>query len=368
MDLEAWIPERVRKGKAYVPGVQRNTRDWIKLNTNEFPYSPSPRVPKAIAHACNDLRLYPEPTGKELRESIGSHYGVDPDCVVVFNGCDDALNCCIRGFLDPGAKAAFLNPSYSLYQTLLANHGVVSSPVEYLEGFKFPLENLVSDTSRLKIITTPNAPSGIDHGWDCLESILSARNSIVILDETYADFASWTALEHISKYPNLVVVRSFSKTFGLAGLRVGFAVAHPELVEALHKIRDVYNLDRLAQAGAIAALEDKLYYEQKHSELLRTRESFVQFLSEEMGWTTLPSSANFVFTFPIRSDSDSSERLASELYAFLVEHKILVRYFSSHPFVQSGVRISIGTPEQMTTLKRTLLAWKNSTEPGSGIE
>jgi histidinol-phosphate aminotransferase len=363
MNLDAWIPERIRQGAAYVPGEQRNTRDWIKLNTNEFPYPPSPAVTPAITEACQDLRYYPEPTGKGLREAIGRYYSVDPDWVVVFNGCDDALNCCIRGFLDPGEPAAYLNPSYSLYSTLFANHGVIGSPVDYPGDFTFPADALITNDSRFMILTLPNAPTGIVPRWEEVKPVLEAEKALVVIDETYADFSDWTALDAIENHPNLMVVRSFSKTFGLAGLRVGFAVAHPQLVQALHKIRDVYNLDRLAQAGASAALEDRAYYETKRQEILATRVAFSAFLTNELGWRTLPSSTNFVFTFPGKNGIEPSEQLAQGLYRFLVDQRILVRYFSNHSLVRSGIRISVGTPEQMEILKEKLTAWKKAKGP-----
>lgn len=352
-----YIPQRMQAGKAYVPGEQRNTSDWIKINTNEFPFDPSPDVKEAIQKACGKLRYYPDPTGSELREQIASQYGVDPRQVILFNGCDDALNCCIRGLLDPGERAAFLNPSYSLYTTLLSNQAVMGVPLEYGPEFALPLQSLIQCDAKMLLLTSPNAPSGVAFKQEELLKLLHEKECIVVLDETYGDFAPWSAIPLIREFPNVIVVKSFSKTFGLAGLRLGFGIVHPDVVETFHKIRDVYNVDRLAQAAGVAALKDKDYYREKHAIIAETRRSFSDFLQGQLGWSVLPSATNFVFTIPVDPQQCSSPEIAQSLYAFLVENRILVRYFSNHPLIASGLRISIGTPEQMDRVQDQLQQW-----------
>jgi len=352
-----FIPERMQKGKAYTPGEQRNTRDWIKINTNEFPFDPSPRVAMAISEATSLLRYYPEPTGKMLREVIAQQNGVDSGQVILFNGCDDALNCCIRGLLDPGEKAAYLNPSYSLYTTLLSNHGVIGVPVEYGADFSLPIEDLNNCDAKMFMLTSPNAPSGVAFAKKDFEQLIQNKKAIFVLDETYGDFSDWSAIPLIQNHPNVIVVKSFSKTFGLAGLRLGFGIVHHDVVETFHKIRDVYNVDRLSQAGGIAALEDRDYYQAKHRIIRETKAVFCRFFSDELGWRFHPSSTNFLFVYPKNCDGQEGKEVAQELYSFLVENRILVRYFSNHPLIESGLRISIGTPEQMKKVQDQIRRW-----------
>jgi histidinol-phosphate aminotransferase len=359
-DWSAWIPARLREGKPYTPGEQKNTRDWIKLNTNEFPFPPSPEVPRAIHAACDDLRLYPDPTGRMLRETLGSWHGVDPASIVLFNGCDDALNCCIRGLVDPGQNVGFLNPSYSLYGVLLQHHGAGQIPVEYLPGFEFPSEGLASCEAKMLLITSPNAPSGCALPRQAVADLLGLRRHVVVLDETYADYSDWSAVSWVQEHPNLIVTRTFSKTFGLAGLRIGYAIACPEVVNVLHQIRDVYNVDRLAQAGAAAALGDREYYAQKHALMAECRNELVEFLTQDLGWGCYPSSTNFVFTLPRHSSGAQGPGVAQKLYTFLVEAKVLVRYFPNHALTSSGLRISIGTPSEMATVRNLLATWNQN--------
>ena len=354
-----YIPERMKSGKAYTPGEQRNTSDWVKLNTNEFPYSPSPAALQAIVEASGRLRYYPDPTGRELRETIASQYDLDPDQVVLFNGCDDALNCCIRGLLEPGDRAAYLNPSYSLYTTLLSNHGVNGVPVEFGNQFALPVEALCACDAKMILLTSPNAPSGVAFDKGDFERLLQQKEAILVVDETYGDFADWSAIPLIREFPNLIVVKSFSKTFGLAGLRLGFGVMSPDVVETFHKIRDVYNVDRLAQAAGVAALKDHSYYAEKHLEIRQTRQAFSTYVEQKLGWRVFPSSTNFVFVFPKNTKGESGSEIAQQLYSFLVENRILVRYFSNHPLIEDGLRISIGTSEQMDVVQKLMKRWAN---------
>ncbi len=358
-DWEKWIPERMQKGTPYTPGEQRNTSDWIKLNTNEFPYAPSPRVLEAIQLGVDRLRLYPNPTGEPLREAIGEYHGVSAEQVVIFNGCDDALNCCIRGFTEPEESIGMLNPSYSLYQTLIKNHGAKLNHVEYEADFAFPVETLIADESKVFIFTSPNAPSGRAFSKAELAEVLGRREGIVVLDETYAEFSDWTAIDLISEYPNVMVVRSFSKTFGLAGMRVGYAIGAPEAVNVLHLIRDVYNVNHLSQLAAEAAIRDTSYYSQKVNELVETREKLCTFLSEKLKWKCVPSSTNFLFFYPSLMGGEPSPVTAKSLFSFLVEEKVLLRYFSNHSLVESGLRMSIGTAAQMETVCNLIEKWAN---------
>jgi histidinol-phosphate aminotransferase len=356
---DSFIPPRIKANRPYVPGEQKNTRDWIKLNTNEFPFPPSPTVADAVQAACANLRLYPDPTGRALREGLADLHQVSPDSIVLFNGCDDALNCCIRGIIDPGEKVGFLNPSYSLYNVLLQNQGAVQQPIEYKKGFELPLEELCTSDAKMLILTTPNAPSGRPFERAQFEKLLQdPKPRVIVADETYADYASWSLVSLVKDYPHLIVTRSFSKTYGLAGMRVGYTIASPEANRILHQIRDVYNVNRLSQAAALAAIQDRAYYAGKHALIAQTRGDFASFVTTGLGWQCLPSATNFLFILPTDAKGEASPEFAQKLQAFLVEHRVLIRYFPNHPLTSAGLRVSIGTPEEMKTLKELLASWK----------
>lgn len=359
------IPERVANAQPYVPGEQKNEGGWIKLNTNELPYPPSPRVAEAVAEAASRLRLYPDPSGTPVREAIAGRFDIRPEQVMLGNGCDDILNVCVRTFTEAGDPVGYLDPSYSLYKNLIINHGARLAPISYGPGFAFPMERFASTPVKMLILTSPNAPSGVAFSSDQLASVLEKTECPTIIDETYADFSTWTAIDLISKYPQLLVARSFSKTYGLAGLRFGYLIGSSEVMPYLHRIRDVYNVDRLAQAGALVAFLDTGYYKEKHTELKNTRNRFSEILEHEFGWTVYPSSTNFVFTIPKDKQGNESPAFARALYTFLVEHRILVRYFDNHPLVSSGLRISIGTPAEIEKLTQILLQWKRQDKPAS---
>ncbi len=357
-DVQDFLPERVQSARAYVPGKQINTTDWLKINTNEFPYAPSPKVAEAVTKACKDLRLYPEPTGEALRMALAKKHEVKPEQILLGNGCDDILNIALRTYSDTGDIIAYLNPSYSLYPVLIHNHAARGLPIEYLPDFEFPLEAATGADYRMLFLTSPNAPSGVGISNVSIRQVLSQKRAMTVIDETYSDFAEETTVPLIAEYPHLIIAKSFSKTYGLAGLRVGYAIGHASVIAEMHKIRDVYNVNRLSQAGALAALQDTEYYGTKQAEIMRAREDFQIFLQNVLRWKTLPSQTNFLFTYPQRpGDSEPTGNLAKELYNFLVEKKILVRYFSSHPSIESGIRISIAQPDEMEFLKSQLLAW-----------
>ncbi len=359
------IPARVANAQPYVPGEQKNDGGWIKLNTNELPYPPSPRVAEAVADAAGRLRLYPDPSGTPVREAIASRFSINSDQVMLGNGCDDILNICVRTFTEPGDPVGYLDPSYSLYKNLIINHGARLAPICYDDGFGFPMARFKSTPAKMLILTSPNAPSGVAFSSDQLASVLEKTECPTVIDETYADFSTWTAIDLISKYPQLLVARSFSKTFGLAGLRFGYLIGSPDVMPYLHRIRDVYNVDRLAQAGALAAFLDTEYYRLKHTELKATRNRFSDLLQSQFGWTVYPSSTNFVFAIPKDAQGNENPTVARDLYTFLVAHRILVRYFDNHRLIASGLRISIGTPDEMEKLTQILLEWKRQDKPAS---
>lgn len=333
----------------YVPGFQPpDAASWIKLNTNENPYPPSPQVHAAITaelgNAGGDLRLYPDAGSVKARAMAAQLYGYTPEWVIMANGSDELLNNLIRAFADPGDEVAFVEPSYSYYATLVEIQGARARRFTLDENFSladFPAHY----SGKVFFLTSPNAPLGFSFSRETIAALAPRCSGMLVVDEAYADFASTSAIDMVHEFPNLVVTRTFSKSYALAGMRLGLAVAHPQVVAALDKIRDHYHLDRLALAAAEAALRDQAWLREHVAQICATRARFSAAL-ERSGHQVLPSQANFVFVIPPDRDGE-------RIYTLLKEHKILVRYFS-RPNLCHGVRISIGTPEQMDAVLQVL--------------
>jgi len=328
--------------KGYVPGFQPPDEwSFIKLNTNENSYPPSSRVVEAIlAELGNDgasLRRYPSASSRSLREVAGELYGFDPSWVIMANGSDEVLNNLIRACAGEGEEIGYVHPSYSYYATLAEVQGATVRTFGLTDDFliagfpdRYP--------GKIFFLTTPNAPLGVTFSLDYIEELARRCSGLLVLDETYADFAGSTALELVKKRENVVVTRSLSKSYSLAGMRIGLAVARPEIIGALDKIRDHYNLDKLAQAACVAALSDQEYLRECVGKICATREWFTEQIGK-LGYTTIPSSGNYVFTSPPDRDGE-------RVYEGLFSRKILVRHFTD-PLLKHGLRISIGTREEM---------------------
>lgn len=328
--------------QGYVPGFQpEDIASWIKLNTNENPYPPSPKVREAIlAELGSDgasLRTYPSASSQKLREVAGELYGFDPSWIIMANGSDEVLNNLIRACAGQGQEIGYVHPSYSYYSTLaeiqgatvctygLSDTGTIEAFPEYYDGKVF-------------FLTTPNSPLGFAFPLDYVEELAQNCGGILVIDEAYADFAESNALSLVKKYDNVVVTRTLSKSYALAGMRLGLAIARPEIIAALDKIRDHYNLDRLAQAACIAALQDQPYFRESCRKIIETREWFSRELTA-IGYTVIPSQGNFVFASP-------PDKNGKRVYDGLFARKILVRLLSD-PLLAHGLRISIGTREEM---------------------
>ena len=334
----------------YVPGFQpQDEAAYIKLNTNENCYPPSPRVVEAIRAELGadgaSLRRYPSASSGRLREIAGKLYGFDSSWVIMANGSDEVLNNIIRAFAAEGEEIAYVHPSYSYYATLAEVQGAVVRTYGFTDDFRiagFP------DRYRGKVffLTTPNAPLGVGFPLSYIEEIAERCDGMLVLDETYADFAGSTALELVKKRENVIVTRTLSKSYSLAGMRLGLAIARPEVIAALDKIRDHYNLDRLAQAACGAALEDQAYFLDCIRKVCETRDWFTAGL-RSLDYSVIDSQGNYVFATP-------RDRNGKRIYDGLFERKILVRHFSD-PLLSDGVRISIGTRGEMET---TLAALK----------
>lgn len=354
--IQSALLPHIRAHKGYVPGEQPHAAGWVKLNTNENPYPPSPRVKNAVAAQIDKLRLYSSPDGRSLRETLAALHGIDADQVILGNGSDDVLNVLARSFSGPDHKLATVAPAYSLYLSLASLQNAEIHILEFDRDFSLPVEKIINCGAGVFFLTSPNAPAGRGYSNETLRNILSDCSGLLVVDEAYADFADTNAVELLAEFPNLFITRTFSKSYALAGLRVGYGMGDPGLVRILHRVRDVYNVDRLAQAGAQAAVEDAAYFEESLQKVLAARSRFTADL-ESRGWFTYPTQANFVFTEPVDATSRKGPEIAASVCRFLKEQKILVRYFPNHPLTESFLRVTIGTDSEMETLNRAIDQW-----------
>jgi histidinol-phosphate aminotransferase len=343
----AFVRTNIAAMKGYVPGYQPpDEAAYIKLNTNENPYPPSPLVKEAILKELGSdgasLRKYPSASSSQLREIAGKLYGFDPSWIIMANGSDEVLNNLIRAFAGEGDEVGYVHPSYSYYATLAEIQGARVRTFGLTPDFRiadFPDRY----DGKLFFLTTPNSPLGFAFPLSYVQELAGRCDGVLVVDEAYADFAEENALDLVKRFENVVVTRTLSKSYSLAGMRLGLAVARPEVIAALDKIRDHYNLDRLAQAACAAALEDQAYFKACTVEILATRQWFMAEL-RKIGYTVTSSQGNFVFAAP-------PDRDGKRIYDGLFARKILVRHFTD-PLLAHGLRISIGTREEMeATLK-----------------
>ena len=373
----------VRELQAYLPGEQPKVKGLIKLNTNENPYPPSPLVLEAVRTATDQrLRLYPNPTADPLRAKLAKLHRCAVENIIVGNGSDELLALATRAFVEPaeawGADSSvsprsrskdwassrtvhfveqavssrtvqYFNPSYSLYPVLADIAGAIRNPVPLAEGFALPA---VADLRRggrwdfraaLTFLTTPNAPSGRGYRTVELDELCRAQKGVVVLDEAYVDFAPENALALAFKHRHVLVSRTFSKAYSLCFQRIGYFVGHPELIGALHKLRDSYNVNGLGQVAAAATLDDLPFYRRNFQKVIATREQMGRALGE-LDFEVLPSHANFIMARPPRYP-------ANKWLEKWRARKILVRWWS-YPEVRDYVRISIGTDAETDALLR----------------
>lgn len=336
------ITESAKRLEAYTPGEQPKSKNVIKLNTNENPYPPSPKCAKVLASFDLDkLRRYPDPVFIALRKEIAKATGSKVENVFVGNGSDEVLSLAAKAFVENDEVIASLDPSYSLYKTLAAIRDVkwAGTPV----GGKISIPEKAS----LFLWTNPNAPTGELSDPQAIARFARKFPGIVIVDEAYADFAKVNCMSLATepKNKNIIVMRTFSKSYSLAGLRVGFCVGPADLIEALYKIKDSYNVDALAQAIALAALKDRAYHKKTVSKVIKTREAFTKELKKR-GWDVIQSETNFVFAKPPKAP-------AADVFAALKKKNIFVRYFPGE-LTGDRLRITIGTDEEMKKLLKAL--------------
>jgi histidinol-phosphate aminotransferase len=327
----------------YVPGEQPREGGFIKLNTNENPYPPSPRVKAAIVDAVTDrLRLYPDPMSTAFRRAAAGLHGIDPDMILAGNGSDDVLTIVTRAFIGPEDRAAFATPSYLLYSTLIQLQDGRAVALAYSPDWTLDLKDLAVPGLKLVYIANPDSPSGTAMPRERVAELLAAIDCPVLVDEAYADFADprYHSMPLLRDHPNLIVSRSFSKGYSLAGIRLGYLAASAEMVEQLVKVKDSYNCDLLSQAAGVAALEDRAYQAETRSKVLATRDRLTAAL-RSFGYDVPDSQANFVWA--------TGGAPARPVFETLKERRIFVRLMS-YPGYPEGLRISVGTDDEIDQL------------------
>jgi histidinol-phosphate aminotransferase len=337
----------------YVPGEQPKLDDLVKLNTNENPYGPSPRALEAIRAATGDaLRLYPDPNGDALKATLGEYLQVSKDQIFVGNGSDEVLAHAFLALLKQERPLWFPDITYSFYPVYCGLYGIPSRLIPLSASFAIRPEDYLPGPAAQAgaiIFPNPNAPTGCPLVLGDIERIVAGNPDIpVVIDEAYVDFGCDSALPLVARYPNLLVVQTFSKSRSLAGLRVGFAVGHPGLIEALERVKNSFNsypLDRLALAGAVASIQDEAHFQQTRRQVMATRGVLVEQL-ERLGFEVLPSAANFTF-------ARHPSRDAAELSRALRARAIIVRHFAK-PRIDQFLRITVGTDAQCGRLVEAL--------------
>jgi len=344
---KSFVRKSLEGYQPYVPGQQPpDGEDWVKLNTNESPLPPSPKVIEAIKAAAGEsLRLYPSPTAAPARSAIAEHFGLDANQVALGNGGDELIEMCFRAFVGAGDRVAYSTPTYPLLEPLCRVHEVTPSVHPTAEGWTWTTD-FVEDPSPLKFLVNPNSPTGTHHGRMSVERVLGRSRGVVVLDEAYVDFAAESQLKLVGKHPNLLILRTMSKSYALAGMRIGFALGSPQLIAALDAVKDSYNMDRLAIVAAVAAIKDEAHHRKIVDYVVAERAWLEDQLREE-GFEHSASAANFVFVKPSLGVS------AAAVADALRERRVLIRHYDREP-IAGWFRVTIGTREQHERLLTAL--------------
>lgn len=318
----------------------------IKLNSNENPYPPSPAVLEVLRNFNGEwLRRYPNPFGEEFRQAASKALGVPSNWIIVGNGSDELLNVVMRACVEPGRKVVYPTPTYVLYYTLTQMQSAEIVEISYREDYRLPLEELIAANGAVTFIATPNSPSGHAVPIEELRKLATKVSGVLVIDEAYVDFAQENALELVKEFENVIVIRTLSKGYSLAGVRLGFAIANPRLLSGLYKVKDSYNVDAIACAVGAAAMSDQVY-KNACAERVKISRSKLAANLKQLGFRVWDSQANFLLVQPPKGN-------AEYLYQKLKEQGILVRYFKQ-PKLDDKLRITVGTDEQNQTLVEAL--------------
>ncbi len=327
--------QHLKNLKPYIPGEQPKKLDLvIKLNTNENPYPPSPRVISRLEKIhSRALALYPEANWNTLRKALGQQYQINEDCIFCGNGSDEILSLIVRCFMSPGDEVVIPYPNYSLYETICQSYGIQYNYIQSDDNFIIPFDSLNKKPSRAVFFSNPNAPTGLYYDVELIHDFCKNYDGLFILDEAYIDFGGESGIKLVSELDNLIVLRTFSKAFSLAGIRLGYAFACPSLIEGLMRLKDSYNINYVSQVLACEAMQDYDYMRQNADDIIANRNYLTEELSD-LGFDVLDSKTNFLFVkhqdFP-----------AKEMYEKLKAKDILIRYFD-HPRLRNHLRITVG--------------------------
>lgn len=342
--MSRFFSEKYASLTPYTPGEQPKERQYVKLNTNESPFEPSPRVKAAVAEQCGKLQLYSDPEITALRRKLSDIYGVKPEQVIVTNGSDEVLNFAFMAFADEAHPLAFADITYGFYPVFAELNRVPYDVIPLKSDFSMDPEDYVGIHKTI-VIANPNAPTGLTMSLSDIERIVRSNpDNVVIVDEAYVDFGGESAVTLVEKYENLLVSQTFSKSRSMAGARLGFGIGSEQLIADLNTIRystNPYNVNRMSEAAGVAALEENDYYMDNCKTIIKNRDWTTRAL-EALGFTVLPSLTNFVF-------AKSSQISGETLYQELKKRGVLVRHFTKDRIKEYN-RITIGTMEQMQTL------------------
>jgi histidinol-phosphate aminotransferase len=332
--------------KGYVPGLQPDpSQKYIKLNSNENPFPPSLRVREVLSRLnYEDLRIYPDPVSLEIREKLAALYGFSPDQIICGNGSDDILNIIVRTFVQPGEAIGFYEPAFPLYKVLGIIHGGRNLPLPVAAPYDRPPAPPAE--AQVFFLANPNSPVGFAYPTSLVAEMAGKVKGIFVVDEAYAEFARENALELVGHFRNLIVVRTVSKSYSLAGVRLGYAIGNAELIREMFKVKDPFNVTRLTQAVVAAALDDQEYFQKTVFQIIQTREWFSR-EAAALGYRIIPSQANFIFPEPPQKGR------GAKFYQTLFDRKILARYYDEDG-LRDGVRMTIGTKEEMATTIQVL--------------
>ncbi len=358
MEIKNYFAEKIKNMAGYTPGEQPKLPNLIKLNTNENPYPPSPVINNVLNKMdISKLRLYPDPNADHLCSVIADLFNLKSENILAGNGSDDILTIAVRSFLNEGELIFTFYPTYSLYPVLAEIQGANIFQKKLPENFQITddfIKNLIESDefkkAKLFIIARPNAPTGNSFPKKLIEIICDTFNGIVLIDEAYADFSEDNCIDFIKKYKNVLIVRTMSKSYSLAGLRVGWAMADKDIITGMYKVKDSYNVSLLAQIIASEALKDRIYFNKGIRSIKETREKVSESLCS-LGFTVIKSSANFLFVSPPNAS-------AVNLFQFLRNDNIVVRYFYA-PMTDKYLRITVGTEQEMDKLLASVKKYLN---------